>query len=88
MRSDEELKMTYSSILSDREGRRFVRVQFEREGMNGTETAEGILPEGRIVRSHGFSDEEKARLEEYLKAQSAEIMSQAKGISNPLKWLS
>ena len=80
--------MTYSSFLTDRQGQRFVRVQFEREGAHGTETAEGILPEGKIVRQEGYSEEEVQKLEEYLKANAADIMGQAKSISNPLKWLS
>ncbi len=88
MNSGQELKMTYSSFLTDRQGQRFVRVQFEREGTNGTETAEGILPEGRIVRQEGYSAEEISGLEDYLKAHASDIMGQAKSISNPLKWLS
>ncbi len=82
-----EITMTYSAILRDKQGRRVIRVQFEREGQSGRELAEGILPDGVIQRQNGFSDEEIRELEEYLKRSSDDIFSRAKEISNHLKWL-
>ena len=82
-----EITMTYSAILRDKEGRKVIRVQFERDGQTGRELAEGVLPQGVIQRQNGFSDEEIRDLEEYLKRNSDDIFSRAKEISNPLKWL-
>ena len=79
--------MTYSAILRDKEGRKVIGVQFERDGQTGRELAEGVLPQGVIQRQNGFSDEEIRDLEEYLKRNSDDIFSRAKEISNPLKWL-
>ena len=84
---DSEITMTYSAILRNKEGKKVIRVQFEREGESGRQMAEGVLPEGIIQRQSGFSDEEIRDLEEYLKRSSDVIFSRAKEISNPLKWL-
>ncbi len=84
---DSEITMTYSAILRNKEGKKVIRVQFERDGESGRQMAEGVLPEGIIQRQSGFSDEEIRDLEEYLKRSSDDIFSKAKEISNPLKWL-
>ncbi len=82
-----EITMTYSAILRDKTGKKVVRVQFERAGENGLEIAEGVLPDGNILRHNGYSDKEVKDLESYLLDNADEIMSKAKIISNPLKWL-
>ena len=79
--------MTYSAVLKDKAGESFIRVDFERKNGETIEKAEGLLPDARIVRQNGYSKDEIASLEEYLKANSAEIIAKAKIISNPLKWL-
>jgi len=84
---DSEITMTYSAILRNKEGKKVIRVQFERDTDSGRQLAEGVLPEGIIQRQNGFSDEEIRNLEEYLKRNSDDIFSRAKEISNPLKWL-
>ena len=49
--------------------------------------AEGILPDGIIVKSEGFSEEEVRKLEAYIRANRQEILKQAKEI-NPLRnWM-
>ncbi len=82
-----DITMTYSAILRDKSGKKVVRVQFERDGRNGREIAEGVLPDGIIQSHNGYSDKEVKDLEDYLLNNSEEIMSKAKIISNPLKWL-
>ncbi len=79
--------MTYSAILRDKDNKKIIRVQFERVRNSVSEVAEGILPDGKIVRQNGYSQEEIKQLEEYLKANSEDIFLKAKIISNPLKWL-
>jgi hypothetical protein len=80
--------MTYSAIVTGKDQKKVVRVSFERpKEKNVSDTAEGILPDCRITKCSGFSDEEVSQLEQYLKANLDDIMSKAKVISNPLKWL-
>lgn len=85
--SDEEMRMTYSAIVTGKDNKKMVRVSFERNGKNGKEIAEGIIPGGKIVKNNGYSQDEIAGLEVYLKANADDIISKAKVISNPLKWL-
>jgi hypothetical protein len=85
--ADGEMKMTYSAIVRDKDNKRIVRVMFERKNGSLLETAEGLVPEGKIVKSSGFSPDEIKQLESYLWENSQSIMDEAKKISNPLKWL-
>ncbi len=85
--SGSEMTMTYSAILRDKDNKKIVRVQFERKGAEGPEIAEAVLPDGVIVRQNGYTAGEIKRLEDYIKANADDIMSRAKIISNPLKWL-
>ncbi len=87
MGTDEQLQMTYSCFLKDKENNRIVRVFFERGTGEDKALAEAILPGGKIESSKGFTQQECAQLSEYLKAHEEEIFAQAKVISNPLKWL-
>ena len=49
--------------------------------------AEGILPEGIIVKSEGFTEEEVRKLENYIRTNRQDILKQAKEI-NPLRnWM-
>ena len=57
----EEVKMLVSGYVV-KDQRRIVRVSFIR----GTDYAEGTLPDGVIDKSKGFSEEEKARLCDFL----------------------
>ena len=85
--SGADMTMTYSAILRDKDNKKIIRVSFERDGTNGREVAEGILPDGVIVRQNGYTAEEIKSLEDYIRANADDIMSKAKVISNPLKWL-
>lgn len=78
----DSVNMLVSGIIN-KEDRRYVRVSFQR----GRDIAEGIVPDGVIEKSEGFSQEEVRDLERYLRENRGEIMEQARQI-NPLKnWL-
>lgn len=87
MEKDNELKFTYSSILHNSKGEKLVRVCFERQGKTSREFAEGVIPEGKIDSSFGFSKEEIAKLEEYLQEYGPDIMNKARGITGITHWL-
>ncbi len=75
----EDVNMLVTGILH-KDGKSFVRVSF----LRGKNWAEGIVPEAKIERSEGFSEEEIGRLEAYLLDEKSMIMEQAKGV-NPLR---
>ena len=85
--SDEGMKMTYSAIVAGKDNKKMVRVSFERDNGSEKEIAEGIVPDAKIVKQNGFSQDEINSLEEYLKNNADDIIAKAKVISNPLKWL-
>lgn len=82
MDKSEEMKLTYSGIVT-KEGRRHVLVRFER----GSDVAEASLPQCKVIKNEGFSEEEIAGLELYLEMQNDEIFAKAKAISNIKHWL-
>lgn len=81
MNKEEELKLTHSGILV-KQGRRHVSVRFER----GSDIAEASLPECKVIKNQGFSEEEVAGLELYLEMKNDEIFAKAKEISNFKHW--
>ena len=81
MNKEEELKLTHSGILV-KQGRRHVSVRFER----GRDIAEASLPECKVIKNQGFSEEEVAGLELYLEMKNDEIFAKAKEISNIKHW--
>ena len=85
---NDNLTMTYSAIVTGKDQKKIVRIQFERPGVNNAvDRAEGVLPDCRITRHNGYTSEEIQLLEQYMKANLEDIMGKAKVISNPLKWL-
>lgn len=80
MHQDDEVRMTYSGILTYK-GKKTVRVIFER---GVSDSAEGSVPDGRITKSTGFSQEEIEKLNEFLISNTNDIMERARLI-NPLK---
>ena len=77
-----DVKMLVSGFLK-KDDRKIVRVFFSR----GEDSAEGILPDGIIVKSEGFSETEVQKLEAYMRANRKDILKQAKEI-NPLRnWM-
>ncbi len=83
----EDINMVQTGFLTSKSGKRFIRIEFSRKGKNGLDTAEGILPGGKILKHSGFSESEVASLEFYLRHNKEEIVSRAKELSNPLHWL-
>ncbi len=84
----DEVKMLVSCVV-EKEGRKIVRVSFLRgmEEGHSIDYAEGILPDGIIVKSEGFSETEVQKLEAYMRANRKDILKQAKEI-NPLRnWM-
>lgn len=84
----DEVKMLVSCVV-EKEGRKIVRVSFLRgmEEERSIDYAEGILPDGIIVKSEGFSETEVQKLEAYMRANRKDILKQAKEI-NPLRnWM-
>lgn len=75
----DNLQMSVSAILSkDKEKR--IYIQFS----DGDKNAEGVLPGGKIIYNKGFSEEEAALLETYIRSQEKTIVNMAKSI-NPVK---
>ena len=71
------------SCVVEKEGRKMVRLSY----LRGKDYAEGILPDGIVTRSEGFSEEEVRKLEAYIRANRKDILKQAKEI-NPLRnWM-
>lgn len=82
MKQSEELCMTYSGVITKKNGK-IVHVSFTR----GKDFAEGILPSGKIEKSSGFTPEELTQLSNYLQQNAEDIMKKAEKV-NPLRnWL-
>ncbi len=75
----EKMDVLVSGVLR-RDGRNFVRVSF----LRGKDWAEGIVPDGVVEKSEGFTQEEIRKLEDYLAGDKDAIIRQAKGI-NPIR---
>ncbi|SDB24765.1 MULTISPECIES: hypothetical protein [unclassified Butyrivibrio] len=84
----QELKMTQTGFLTSKSGKTFIRIYFSRpRSLRENDTAEGIIPGYKILKSDGFEEEEIAALEFYIKHNREEIVKRAKVLSNPLRWL-
>ena len=70
------MKMTYSGFVKI-DGQNCVSVLFER----GSDMAEGLLPDGVIRSSNGFSEDELKQLSDYLVLNCDAIMEEAGKIS-------
>ncbi len=78
----EEVTMLVSGFV-EKDHRKIIRVSF----LRGECIAEGILPDGFIERSEGFTEEETLNLENYMRANRTEIINCAREV-NPLRsWL-
>lgn len=74
-----EMNVLVSGVLH-KEDRTFVRVSF----LRGKDWAEGIVPDGVIEKSEGFTKEEIEKLEIYLTGDKEAIIRQAKSV-NPIR---
>jgi hypothetical protein len=76
-----EVTFTYSGVLT-RNNRKLIRVRFERKGNSGIDFAEGKIPECKIEKQNGFSQEEIRQMEEYLEIEKENIIREAKKLNN------
>lgn len=78
----DEVKMLISCVV-EKEGQKMVRISF----LRGKDYAEGILPEGMVMKSEGFTQEEVKKLEDYIRANRQDILRQAKEINPFRNWI-
>lgn len=83
--TNESITMTYSSLLM-KDGKKAICVRFERNNECGFDYAEATLPNSAITKQQGFSEEEVAQLELYLRANRDEILKNAKQITGFMNW--
>lgn len=82
MKQSEELRMTYSGVIT-KKNQKIVHVVFER----GKDFAECVLPTGKVEKSSGFTEEEIQHLSNYLLQNTDDIMKKAAQV-NPLRsWM-
>ena len=72
----DEMKMSVSSIVS-RDGKREIYVLFQ----EGKRSAEGRLSDYKMIHSNGFTEEEVAVLETYMRTEKDTILRMAKNIN-------
>jgi len=70
------LDMTVSPICV-RDGKKMAFVSFT----DGVRTAEGVIPQCDITKNSGFTDEEVAKLEDYMKAELQTLKKMAANIN-------
>lgn len=76
---NDEITMSVSSLIR-KDGEKALYVLF-----SGKESsAEFVLPEGKLLQGKGFSEEEIAKLQEYVQNEKDSIYSMAKEV-NPMK---
>ena len=68
--------------MEKRNNRKLIRVRFERKGNSGIDFAEGKIPECKIEKQNGFSQEEIRQMEEYLEIEKENIIREAKKLNN------
>ena len=73
----EEMTMTVSPICKTKDGFRQAFVRFE----NADASAEGTIPDCRIIKSTGFTEEETEQLELYMRMNLGELKRQAASTS-------
>lgn len=71
----EEMKMTVSPVCS-RNGEKFAFVSFS----DGERMADGKIPDCKITFNKGFSEEEVAQLELYMKMELGNLKKMAAGV--------
>ncbi|MEG0805644.1 MAG: hypothetical protein RR364_03335 [Lachnospiraceae bacterium] len=85
MNSGESLTLTYSAV-SGQGTEKKVNIRFERRNGEKIEFAEGVIPDGKIEKSIGFTQQELAGLELYLKEHTGELFQKAKKINEQMFW--
>ncbi len=77
MKPNESFEMKVTPITHDKRGKPQVFVTFT----DGKRTAEGRIPGCKIISQEGFTEEEIAALNLYMKQEKATILSMAKKIN-------
>ncbi|MCM1263858.1 MAG: hypothetical protein NC313_14195 [Butyrivibrio sp.] len=72
----DELKMSVSPICT-KDGSKYAFVSFT----DGKRSAEGKIPDCKIISNDGFSDEEVEKLEYYMQQELPQIKKMAAGIN-------
>lgn len=72
----DELKMSVSPICT-KDGNKYAFVSFT----DGKRSAEGKIPDCKIISNDGFSDEEVEKLEYYMQQELPQIKKMAAGIN-------
>lgn len=78
----DEVKMMISCVVV-KDQKKIVRVSF----LRGSDYADGVLPEGVVEKSGGFTPAEVQKLESYLRANRQDILRQATEINPFRNWL-
>ena len=73
------MNMLVSGVITNKEGQKQAYVSFE----EGACFAEGVIPDCKITKQRGFTDDEVRQLEDYLKANLTSLKKEAAKI-NPL----
>jgi len=71
-----ELKMSVSAVCRSEQGDKYAFVTFQ----DGVRTAEGKIPECKIMKNDGFAEIEVQQLELYLKENLADLKKMAASI--------
>ncbi len=66
----ENVVLTFSDIMEDKDGFESIQFYFERANNKGFDFAQGTLPEINIDKSYGFSEDELMEMQEYLRNNS------------------
>ena len=74
------MNMLISGVTTTKDGKNQAHVRFD----EGERFAEGIIPECRITKQNGFSNDEIRQLENYLRANLTSLKKEAAKI-NPIK---
>lgn len=72
----QEMQMSVSPIC-EKDGKKMAYVSFS----DGIRTAEGEIPECKIIKSQGFEDGEVAQLEVYMRGQLATLKKMAASVN-------
>ena len=73
---NDEMTMTYTSVLT-KDNKPLISLSFER----GKDICEGVVPDCKITKNSGFSEEEVEALENYLRTNKKLIIENSKNIS-------
>ncbi len=75
--NDRELDMSVSAVCENKNGEKYAFVTFSDKSGN---SAEGKIPDCRIIRNRGFSKEEVSQLEKYMVSNLKELKKMSAGI--------